>query len=71
MLTIAEKMRELWYVLVGRWKSTPCSLHTVLQAVAYRVKYDLKTTLLRKHENNISGKSETLVMLIDHANIFG
>jgi hypothetical protein len=49
--------------LCPRWRIHPLT-------ISY-FRYDLKTTLLRKHENNISGKSETLVMLIDHANIFG
>ena len=39
MVMIAEKLWVLLHVLVGGWKSTPppCSLHTVLQAAAYRV----------------------------------
>ena len=41
MVMIAEKLRVLWHVLVGGVeKHPPCSLHTVLQAAAYRVKGD-------------------------------
>ena len=38
MVMIAEKLRVLWHDLIGGWKSTPCSLHTVLQAAENRVK---------------------------------
>ena len=41
MVMIAEKLRMLWHVLIGGGggggKAPPCSLHTVLQAAAYRV----------------------------------
>ena len=36
---IAEKLKVLWPVLLGgALLRPPCSLHTVLQAAAYRVK---------------------------------
>ena len=43
MVTIAEKLRVLWYVLLGVCGKAPppCSFHTILQAAVYRVKGSL------------------------------
>ena len=56
MVTIAEKMRVLWYILIGCVeKHPPCSFHTVLQAAAYRVKYPNMRTV-----HKTSNKSKTM-----------
>ena len=51
MVVIAYKLRVLYHVLVGGGgKAPPCSLHTVLQAAAYRVNEYLEDFLkLRKY----------------------
>ena len=52
---IAEKLKVLWPVLLGgAFEPPPCSLHTVLQAAAYRVKYAIEFSILKFIKTNMN-----------------